>query len=318
MNNPLITVLMPAYNAENYIREAIQSVLCQTFEDFEMLVIDDGSSDRTKQIVDEFSDIRIKRISKAHEGISKTLNIGLYCSTGKYIARFDADDICFPERLQYQVNFLESHPDHSLTGCDAAYIQEDGEYLFQFKCMAHEHHEIIRKLYFYCPFIHSGVMFRKEDVIAAGGYPIHAHHFEDYLLWVKLAKKGKLHNIPKPLIKVRFNAKSLTIDEKWRGYKFRKLKSQIIHRGEVTEKEGAQLLEIIKGQNDEGLKQAAYHALCAKKLLADNYQPGEARRQILKAINFKPFRIDNYGLLIVSYLPEKFIKWLHNQSPNRL
>lgn len=318
MNNPLITVLMPVYNAEPYIRVAVQSVLCQTFSDFELLVINDGSTDLTEMILSQFSDGRIIIIRKTHEGVSRALNEGLLRSNGKYIARFDADDICFPERLQYQVNFLESHPDHVLTGCDAEYVLDQGDFLFDFKCIAHEHHDIVRKLYFYCPFIHSGVMYRKREVIQLGGYSLHAHHFEDYLLWVQLAKMGKLHNIPKPLIKVRFNAGSVTIDEKWRGKRFRSLKRKIIQRGSITEREGAQLLEIINYQNNQGVKQAAYHALCAKKFLANNYDPEKARGQIWKAINLKPYRIDNYALLAASFFPESVLKWLHQLKPNRL
>jgi glycosyltransferase involved in cell wall biosynthesis len=318
MKEPVITVLMPAYNAGPYISEAIHSVLQQSFTDFELLIINDGSTDETENIIRSFADKRIVLINKFHEGISRALNMGLWYAKGKYIARFDADDICFPERLQKQIDFLESHPEYIITGSDAEYILENGEFLFDFKCIANEHNDIFRKLYLYCPFIHSSVMYRKEDVIQAGAYSDHAHHFEDYLLWAQLAKKGKLHNIPLPLLKVRFNAASVTIDEKWRSTKFRKLKRKIIHRGNITQPEGNQLIEIINEENDLALKQAAYHALCGKKFLADNYQPEKARTQIKAAINIRPFRFDNYALLLASYFPEKLIRWLHQLSPNRL
>ncbi len=318
INETAITVLMPAYNAERYIGEAIQSVLQQTFIDFELLIVNDGSTDGTEKIIRNFFDDRIVLINKSHEGISKALNTGLKYAKGKYIARFDADDICFPERLQKQIAFLETHPNYLLTGSDAEYILATGEFLFNFKCIAHEHGEIIGKLFFYCPIIHSSVMYRKDVVIEAGYYSEHAHHFEDYLLWAQLAKKGKLHNISKPLIKVRFNPASLTIDEKWRSHKFRSLKRKVIRRGTITEKEGTELLGIIKEKNTDEIKLAAYHALCGKKFLADNYQPQKARIQIKKAINIYPLRFDNYALLFASYLPEKIIRWLHKLSPNKL
>ncbi len=317
-NNVSITVLMPAYNAQNYIGEAIHSVLQQTYTHFELLIINDGSTDGTKNIINSFDDERIVLINKNHEGVSAALNYGLMHAKGKYIARFDADDVCVSDRLQNQIVFLESHPEYVLTGSDAEYMLENGEFLFSFKCIAHEYDEIFRKLYFYCPFIHSSVMYRKDTVIEAGGYSEHAHHFEDYFLWTQLAKKGKLHNIPKPLIKVRFNAASVTIDEKWRGNKFRNLKRKIIHRGSITPQEGEQLLTIIKEQNSEEIKKAAYYALCGKKFLANNYQPEKARKQIREAINILPLRVDNYALLMASYLPEKIIRWLHKLSPNRL
>jgi len=318
MNEKIVTVLMPAYNAERFIGEAICSVLVQTFIDFELLIINDGSTDKTENVIRHFTDKRIVLINKIHAGISQALNTGLKNAKGKYIARFDADDVCFPERLEKQVNFLATHPDYLLTGSDAEYMLETGEFLFNFKCIAHSHHQIMQKLYFYCPFIHSSVMYRKNAVMQAGGYPEHAHQFEDYLLWVKLAKSGKLYNIPESLIKVRFNPASVTIDEKWRGKNFRRIKRKIIKRGDVTMFEGNKLLAILKQQNKEQIKQSAYYALCGKKFLANNYQPVKAREQIKKAITIHPYRWDNYALLVASYFPEKIIRWLHKLSPNRL
>jgi glycosyltransferase involved in cell wall biosynthesis len=318
MNEVIVTVLMPAYNAEPYIRDAIDSVLNQTFMDFELLIINDGSIDKTEDIIKDFADKRIVLVNKAHEGLSKALNTGIKRAKGKYIARFDADDICFAERLQKQVTFLDAHADHLITGSDAEYMIETGEFLFHFKCIAHTHDEIISKLYFYCPFIHSSVMFRKDAVTMAGGYPEQAHQFEDYLLWIKLSNSGKLHNIPEPLIKVRFNPSSVTIDERWRGKHFRLIKKRIIQRGHVTMEEGNQLLAIINKQNIEEIKKGAYYALCGKKFLANNYQPAKAREQIKKAITVYPYRWDNYALIMLSYFPEKIIKWLYKLSPNKV
>lgn len=318
MNEPIVTVLMPAYNAERYIKVAIDSVLCQTFTDFELLIINDGSTDSTQKIISHYEDKRIVSLYTEHEGISHALNTGLKHAKGKYVARFDADDICLPERISRQIGFLETHPDYVLAGSDAEYIIDTGEFLFDFKCIAHSHDEIMQKLYFYCPFIHSGVMYRKDAVVNAGGYPEHAHQFEDYLLWVRLAKSGKLYNIPEPLIKVRFNPSSVTMDEKWRGRKFRRLKREIIQRGAVTPIEGKKLFAIIEQQDSLKIKHSAYYALCGKKFLANNYQPAKARELIKKAIANHPYRWDNYALMVISFFPEKMIRWLHKLSPNRL
>ncbi|MDB5137232.1 MAG: glycosyltransferase [Mucilaginibacter sp.] len=316
--HPKISILMPAYNAGKYIREAIASVLSQTCRDFELLVINDGSTDETEIIVSSFHDPRVVLINKEHEGIAIALNMGLRLARAPYIARFDADDICLPQRLEKQLNFLEDHPDYVLVGSDAEYIIENGDFLFSFQCIAHSNDEIQQKLYVYCPFIHSSVMYKRDDVIKAGGYNVHAHNFEDYLLWTSLAKTGKLQNLREPLIKVRLNASSVTIDEKWRGERFRQLKRQATTRGSITEEEGGELLAIIKSQNVRRIKEGAYHALCGKKFLANNYQPVKARRHVLKAISVRPFRLDNYLLFVVSYFPEQLIAWLHKQSPNRL
>jgi len=313
-----ITVLMPAYNAGKYIREAITSVLEQTYRNFELLIVNDGSTDDTISVVLSFKDPRIVLVDQDHHGIAQALNTGLRLADTYYVARFDADDICMPDRLEKQFNFLEDHPDYILVGSDAEYILEHGDFLFSFKCIAHSNEEVQRNMYVYCPFIHSSVMYKRDEVISAGGYNEHAHHFEDYLLWTGLAKMGKMQNLREPLIKVRFNPASLTIDEKWRGERFRQLKRAATTRGSITKEEGDELLAIIKKQDIRKIKEGAYHALCGKKFLADNYRPSKARTHVRKAISIRPFRLDNYLLYAVSYMPETFISWLHKLSPNRL
>jgi glycosyltransferase involved in cell wall biosynthesis len=312
---PRVTVLMPAYNAGKYIGEAIQSILDQSFQDFEILIIDDGSTDNTRDIIKSFKDLRIRIIEQqVCKGVSRSLNAGLQAAKGRYIARFDADDICFPKRLERQVHFLDTRPDYILIGTDAEYISENGDHLFNFHCRGYSYEEILEELYQYCPFIHSSVMYRKEEVLKTGGYPVNAHNFEDYLLWANLVRRGKCGNLPDPLIKVRFNPGSVTIDEKWRGEGFRKLKREIIKRGSITEKEGNKLLAIIKKQEKKRIKESAYHALCSKKFLLDNYQPGKAHWHARKAIYINPWRLDNYALFITSYFPLKWIKWIKEQS----
>jgi glycosyltransferase involved in cell wall biosynthesis len=309
---------MPAYNAGKYIAEAIESVLQQTFTDFKLLIIDDGSTDDTAEIIRSFSDKRIRLIRQSHHGIAAALNKGLSNATSEYIARFDADDICFPGRLMQQVAFLDEHPDVIIIGSDAEYISEDGGHLFDFKSIGNSHEQIIQKIHSYCPFIHSSVMYRKEQIIKAGGYSIHAHSFEDYLLWIQLLKLGKFANLPQQLIKVRFNPASVTIDERWRGRFFRKMKRDIISKGTITESEGSHLLNIIKSQDFQNIKEGAYYALCGKKILLDNHQPKKARLLFTKAISRYPYRLDNYALYLLSFFPESFISWLYQIKTNKI
>jgi glycosyltransferase involved in cell wall biosynthesis len=303
---------MPAYNAANYIGEAIDSILKQTFTDFELLIINDGSIDNTKEVIQSYDDNRIILIEHlVNDGIAAALNTGLSKANGKYIARFDADDICFSERLQEQVSFLDNHPDYVLTGSDAEYISENGEHLFYFKSFGHTHEQLLHKIYSHCPFIHSSVMYRKDPVIESGGYSLRAHNFEDYFLWIQLKKYGKFNNLTKRLIKVRFNPSSSTIDEKWRGRLFREIKRKIIKRGTITKEEGDVLFAIIKKQNVRKIKEGAYYALCGKKFLINNHQPKKARPLLSKAIKIHPYRWDNYALYMLSYFPGSFINWLH-------
>lgn len=313
-----VSVLMPAYNAEKYIGEAIQSVLDQSFRDFELVIVNDGSTDDTEQIILSFTDPRIVLISRENGGVSAALNTGLQRARGTYIARFDADDICYTDRLAVQVAFMDNNPDHVLCGSDVDYITEEGEFIYHHHCFGYSHKDVFEKFYFYCPFIHSSVMFKRVEVVAAGGYNLLAHTFEDYFLWVQLVAKGKLANIPKALIKVRLNAASVTIDEKWRGYRFRALRKNIIRKGSVSETESEQLLAIIKKQDVQRVKHGAYYALCAKKFLTDNYQPLKARKYAALAIREHPFRWDNYALFFACFFSKRSIQWLHSLSPNRL
>jgi glycosyltransferase involved in cell wall biosynthesis len=309
---------MPAYNAGKYIAEAIASVLGQTFGDFELLIVNDGSTDDTLNIIHSFDDKRIRLVSQPNRGVAAALNAGLKHAKAEYIVRFDADDICMPQRLQQQYDFLTAHPGYILVGSDVDYITENNDFLFHFKCLAHTHQEILDKLYFYCPFVHPSVMYRKDVVMAVGGYPDAAHNFEDYMLWVAIAGKGKFHNLAEPLIKYRLNPQSVTIDERWRGSRFRLLKRKAVINGVISDEEGNELLEIIKRQDVKRIKEGSYHALCGKKLLADNYQPRKARKHVKQAIRLHPLRVDNYLLYLVSFLPGRMILWLHAMSPNRL
>jgi glycosyltransferase involved in cell wall biosynthesis len=309
---------MPAYNAERYIREAIESVLLQTYTDFELLIVNDGSTDGTVAIINSFKDDRIVLINQSNRGVADALNTGLKYARAPYIARFDADDVCYPYRLEKQIRFLHDNPEYILVGSEAKYIIENGDFLFDFHCIAYSHEQIMDKLYFYCPFVHPTVMYKKESVINAGGYPTHAHNFEDYLLWTHLVNEGQFCNLTEPLIKYRLNSSSVTIDEKWRGRRFRELKREIVLRGSITAAEGNELLAIIKDQNIKKIKEGAYNALCGKKFLTDNHQPERARDYFNKAIKIYPLRLENYLLYVLSYFPENLIAWLHKLSPNKL
>ena len=311
-NDVRISVIMPAFNAEKYIGEAIDSVLQQTFSNFELIVIDDGSTDKTLEIISSVSDPRMVIIKHTgNRGISAALNTGLLSAKADYIARFDADDICFPERLAIQADFLDANTDYILVGSDAEYISETGEHLFDFRCIGHSNQQIGQRIHIYCPFIHSSVMFRKKFVLMAGGYSLYAHSFEDYFLWVRLHRYGKFCNLSQPLIKVRFNPFSSTIDERRRGRLFKKMKREIILRGSITKEEGSILLQIINSQNVKRVKESAYHSLCGKKYLFNNHQPKKARASLSKAIRIQPLRLDNYALYCLSYLPGELVVLLH-------
>ncbi|HTS43351.1 MAG TPA: glycosyltransferase [Puia sp.] len=303
-----ISVLMPAYNTEAYIGEAIQSVLKQTFEHFELIIINDGSTDNTENIIRSIQDPRIVLINQSNQGVSQALNTGLMHARGEYIARFDADDICYPERLQIQYDYIRKNPEYILLGSDADYVDKNGEYLYYYGTIGHTHEEICSKINTYCPFIHASVLYKKDIVMKLGGYNPKAHTFEDYLLWTELIKMGKVYNFNIPLIAVRLNPESVTVDEKLRGKRFNKLKKEMIFGSKgITEEQERELINILKNQNFGDFKHHSYHVLVAKKYLWNNHDPAKARQNILKAIGFRPFHFATYGMLFLSFLPEPVI-----------
>jgi glycosyltransferase involved in cell wall biosynthesis len=308
---PLITVLMPAYNAARFIAPAVESVLCQGFTDFELLVVDDGSTDDTVAVVQSFTDARIRLLQLPHRGIAAALNAGLQEAKGKYIARFDADDICYPKRLQVQYDFLNAHPDYFICGCAADYITEEGEYVFTYQPPGFLYKDLLLLYKTKCPFIHSGVMYVKVAVLQAGGYNEHAHAFEDHLLWAQLLDTAKGCNIKEVLLQVRLNPQSVTIDERWRPQRFIEIKSRAIATKQISPEDGAVLLNILKQQDDGVTKEAAYHTLIGKKFLWDNSRPRTARQHLKKAIGLKPAGIKNYGLFLLSFFPAGFVKKIY-------
>ncbi|MBX9888400.1 MAG: glycosyltransferase [Flavobacteriaceae bacterium] len=197
---PLISVVLPVYHCELYIRDAIESVLNQTFVDFELIIIDDCSTDGTLQLCNLFVDDRIIIIAKdKNSGYTNSLNYGLSIAKGKYIARMDGDDICMPERFKKQVLFLEANPDIVLCGTSYAVIGEKGI------CVLPEAHEEIKiKLLSGNCIVHPSVMFRK-DVLLVNNlmYDVLMEPAEDYDLWVRLSSMGKLHNLQECLLHYR-------------------------------------------------------------------------------------------------------------------
>lgn len=199
---PEITVLMPVYNCELYIEEAVESILNQTCSDFEFLIIDDASTDNTVSIIKSYQDSRIQLIEKPlNTGLTNSLNLGLRLARGKYIARMDGDDISVPERFAKQITFLEANPDVVL--CGAWFNIVGSNKLVKVP----EHHDAIKLALLRGNCIaHPTVMIRKEILDEFSiTYEEHKEAAEDYDLWVRLLMLGKLHNLQEVLLDYRMH-----------------------------------------------------------------------------------------------------------------
>jgi len=203
---PEVTVLMPVYNAEKYLGEAIDSILRQTFSDFEFLIIDDGSTDRSIDIIHSYDDSRIRLvINEQNMGIGRTLNKGIELASSGLIARMDADDISLPDRLEKQYGYLTAHPECSLVSSNVEVISEDGERLYLYQ---RDSKLFYFNLTFYCWIYHPSVMYRRQHVQDVGMYP--ATLSEDFRLWSKLIRKYAIYNLKDILLKYRMTSQSVS------------------------------------------------------------------------------------------------------------
>ncbi|WP_310557745.1 glycosyltransferase [Flavobacterium sp.] len=199
-HKPKITVLLPVYNCELYIQTAVESILNQTFTDFEFLIIDDASTDTTVAILKKFNDSRIQLIEKPiNSGYTNSLNYGLQLAKGDYIARMDGDDISYPERFAKQIAYLETHPEVVVCGTNQKIIGND-----KLITLPVSNEAIKIGLLWGNRIPHSSAMIRKkilEDYNIQ--YDTSTEPAEDYHLWIKLLAFGKLYNLPEVLLEYR-------------------------------------------------------------------------------------------------------------------
>lgn len=196
-----VSVVMCCYNSERYIKETIDSVLNQTFSDFEFIIWNDGSTDTTEDIILAYKDDRIKYFKDINRGEGMAAQLACRHATGKYIARIDSDDVWFPEKLELQYGYMESHPHTVMMSCPVIYIDKDSNELglsFPITKTSYLNKSIkTRNL-----FPHSGSMYREEVYQKVGGYD-NVRFFQDMLLFWKLSDYGDLALWPRPLMKYR-------------------------------------------------------------------------------------------------------------------
>ncbi len=209
MKNPTISVIMPAYNAQEYIKEAIESILNQTYSDFEFIIINDGSTDKTEDIILSFNDPRIKYIKNSHNlGIVKSLNRAIDLAKGDYIARMDADDISLPHRLERQHTYMNSNPNVDICGSYMIGFG-DRESIIKYPLT---HQEIIVRFLFNNSMAHPTI-FAKSRFYQEMKYEEIYKDAEDYALWVKACQKFKFANIDEVLLKYRMHEKQISFSK---------------------------------------------------------------------------------------------------------
>ena len=199
----MISVVMPVFNAEQYVGEAIKSILGQTYKNFEFIVINDASIDQSEKVIKSFKDRRIRYFrNQINSGVAKSLNKGLQVARGDYIARLDADDIASKDRFKKQVAFLRTYKNTGVVGSWVILIDDEGKQL-QIKKYPEKYVDIKNEAIIHNPLNHSTVMFRRSLIQQYGGHDEKLNGAEDYDLWLRFLKFTKIENIPEPFVQYR-------------------------------------------------------------------------------------------------------------------
>lgn len=209
VKNPKVTVLMPVYNGGAYLRGAIESVLGQTYRNFELLIVDDGSTDESGAIIRSYDDPRIRLIENGENlGLVSALNRGIDTARGEYVARTDADDISLPSRLEKQVAFMEEHPEVGVCG---SWVKTIGDHAGHIQRYLASGEDIRANLLFWTSLAHPSVILRKAvleepRIRYDGAYS----RTEDYALWAELSRRTRFANIPEVLLRYRLHGESVS------------------------------------------------------------------------------------------------------------
>ena len=288
---------MPMYNAAPYVGEAVRSVLRQTFRDFELIVIDDGSGDDSAAHVERAAggDSRLRLIRQSNAGVSVASNKGTELARGEFLARVDADDICLPTRLERQAAYLREHSDCVAVGSRVMFIDEQGLPLFEMPGIKLAHDEIDQGLLAVeWTILQPATMFRTEALRQVGGYRTDLNIHEDHDLFLKLAEIGKLANIDEVLFQYRQRKNSaVTIYAEKHVKSFRSVFEEAWKRRGLAGKRPIPDIAPHPPYHEKMLKQ---HRLWGwKSLQAGNIQ--SARKYARAGLRMAPFSVESWNLL---------------------
>lgn len=303
-----ISVIMSVCNGEQHLRESIESVLNQSFTNFEFIIVNDGSTDASLEIIKSYADKKIRIINNEENiGLTKSLNKAIKQAQGEYIARQDADDISLPNRLELQFEFLENHPEVALLGTGVYVINENGATIE--KRIMHPNPK--KSLLKGNRFIHGSVMFRKSVIDERGAYNETLRYSQDYELWLRMSKKYDVRNLTAPLYKLRMHKGSI-LSRKVEEQQMYAVLARKLAMNEITEQTLLNLQECpsnfyqILNKNDKMMfhKAVAYNYAQNNDLLS-------LRRECFKAFKLNPFDLENDFQLLSSLFGLRGVRVTH-------
>ncbi len=298
-------MLLPVWNGEAFLEQAMESILRQTLSSFELIVIDDGSTDRTAAIAEKLAsgDGRVRVLRRPHEGLSAALNAGIAAARGEYAARMDADDISAPDRLEKQVAYLDAHTACVAVGAWIDVVDEAGRHI-GLKTFVTTHDEISAALL--CgvsPMAHPTIVARREALRAAGGYDARRYPSEDLDLWFRLGESGELANLGEALLQHRRHKAAVGVCERetMKAMALAICNEARIRRG-LRPRRGTPSMA---GTNAD----ARYHFECARTALIAGPRL-TAVRHAAATIAAEPDRLYGYATLFACAVPKPLLRFL--------
>ena len=304
-----ISVLMTVYNDEKYLNKSIESILNQSFRGFEFIIINDGSTDSTTDILNYYSSIdsRIRVFHKTNTGMTKALNFGLSISQGKYIARMDSDDISFPKRLEIEFEFLENNPDIDLIG-GAAQIIDDMDNVIGLRNIGVKNPK--KTLSHQNIFQHTDIMFRRSILKKVIGYREKFRNAQDYDLWLRISDVSEIAKIPDILGQWRLNAGGYTIarnyEQNTETNVIKKFHQQRLQKGYDDYEQYSPKPPVIHGIK---IDKDRYNYIVGCHMV-HSLQQKEGRNKIIPYM-IKTKSIHSILIIIISYFPKSIIKFLY-------
>lgn len=315
VTEPLVTVVMTVYNEARYVRDAVRSILGQTFSDLELIVVDDGSRDESAEIVASFGDPRIRLIRQTNTGLAGALNRGIAEARGRYIARQDADDVSDSDRLALQVAALEADPALVLLGTNALIVDEGGEEIT--KTELPESDAAIRSVLsdprLRNAFVHGSVVFRRDAAAAAGFYRAELRYAQDYDLWLRLMERGTLANLHPAQYRWRLRregvgATKYELQREYAAIAFESARRRRTGQPElpvvVQQRKHSRVQRILRsGRN---VPQEAAYDMALAKLLLNAGERERARGRALAVVKARPLSLYAWLLIALSWMPTRF------------
>ena len=308
---PLVSVIMSVKNGLPYLPETINSVLQQSYPHWEMIIVDDGSTDNTWEVLQQYKDPRITAIKQENTGVATAKNRAVAQSQGKYLAILDGDDLWLPRKLEQQVDFLENNPGYVAVGGYSDMIDYDGTYLYTEKKPVTD--TAIRKQQeFRNPWTHSSVMMTRAAFDRVGGYyePV-KQYIVDYMIMYQLSTIGKVYQVPWEVVQYRIVPTALSAKQNSKA--FDAIAHRAIRKGSMSQEDIERMRTIKTLEKDTpDFKKSMYHLYLGRSYMFHNYQRRLARHHLRKALLHHPgLKIARIYYWMSALLPQPLIRFIY-------